>query len=133
MAMLPQTTINDDGNSTSGTPYAGPYTGPDTIQENGLTFLDITRPVILHDAIAFLQGSNSAPVQNHAYLISEGNVQNVVAVLYANQLNASNNQRVVPKLSFKPGQKLFIRAVQLTEASTAAAEATTLILSWSGQ
>ena len=63
--MLPQSTIDDPGNATVGTPYGGPFTGPDTFQESGLTFLDITRAVTLKDAIAFLQGSNSAPVQNH--------------------------------------------------------------------
>lgn len=131
--MLPQSTINDAGNATSGTPYGGPFTGPDTFQETGLTYQDITRKVSLHDAVAFLQGSASAPVQNHAYLISKGTVQNVVAVLYSNQLNPANNQRVVPKLQFAPGDKIFIRAVQLSEATTAAAEATTLVMSWSGQ
>ena len=132
-SMLPQATINDAGNATEGTPYQGPYTGPDTFQETGLTYQDITRKVQLKDAVAFLQGSASAPAQNHAYLLSKGTVQNVVAVMYSNQLNPGNNQRVVPKLNFVPGDKIFIRAVQLSEAATAAAEATTLVLSWSAQ
>lgn len=129
-SMLPQSTINDAGNATTGTPYGGPYTGPDTFQETGLTYQDITRKVTLHDAVAFLQGSSAAPSENHAYLISKGTVQNVIAVLYSNQLNPANNQRVVAKLQFSPGDKIFVRAVQL---SGAAAEATTLVLSWSGQ
>lgn len=131
MPMLPQSTINDAGNATVGTVYGGPFTGPDTFQESNLDFLDITRPVELKDAVAFLQDSASAPSENHAYLISEGNVQNVVAALFSNQLDPANSQRVVPHLKFKPGAKLFVRAVQLSEAATAAAEATTLVLSWS--
>jgi len=131
--MLPQSTINDAGSATAGTPYGGAFTGPDTFQETNLAYQDITRKVVLKDAVAFLQNSSSAPAQNHAYLISLGTVQNVVAVLYSNQLNPANNQRVVPKLSFNPGDKIFVRGVQLTEASTAAAEATTLVLSWSSQ
>lgn len=133
MAMLPQASINDPGSATAGLPYQGPFTGPDTFQESGLSFLDVDRDITLHDAIAFLQNSSSAPAQQHAYLISKGNVSNVVGVLYSNQLNPANNQRVIPKLKFKPGDKIFIRAVQMSEASTAAAEPTTLVLSWSGQ
>lgn len=129
--MLPMSTINDAGSSTAGSPYAGPFTGPDVFQESGLTFLEVTQKVELSDAVAFLQNASTAPVQNHAYLISKGNVQNVVAVLYSNQINPANTQRLVPsKISFAPGDRIFVRAVQLTEASTAAAEATTLILKW---
>ncbi len=129
--MLPQSTINDAGSATAGTPYGGPFTGPDTFLESGLTFLDVTQDVLLQDAVAFLQDSSSAPAQQHAYLISKGNVQNVVAVMYSNQLNPANNQRVIPKgVMFKAGDRVFVRAVQMTEASTAAAEATTLVLSW---
>lgn len=129
--MLPMSSINDAGSATAGTPYGGAFTGPDTFQESGLTFLDVTQKVTLADAVAFLQGSASAPAQNHAYLISKGNVQNVVAVLYSNQLNPANTQRVIPKgVKFDSGDRVFIRAVQLTEATTAAAEATTLVLQW---
>ena len=130
MVMLPQSSINDAGNATAGTPYGGPFTGPDTFQENGLTFLDVDRDVVLGDAVAFLQGSASAPAQNHAYLLAVGNVQNVILVMYSNQLNPANNQRVVPKIKISKGQVVYIRAVQLTEAATAAAEATTLVLKW---
>ena len=129
--MLPQSTINDAGSATAGTPYGGAFTGPDTFQETGLAFQDITRDVVLKDAVAFLQGASTAPVQNHAYLISKGTVQNVVALMYSNQLNPANTQRIVPRLKFAKGDKIFLRAVQLTEATTAAAEATTLALSWS--
>lgn len=129
--MLPQSTINDAGNATAGTPYGGPFTGPDVFQESGLTFLDVTQKVDLSDAVAFLQNSSSAPAQQHAYLISKGNVQNVVAVMYSNQLNPANNQRVIPKkIMFEAGDRVFVRAVQMSEAATAAAEATTLVLSW---
>lgn len=129
--MLPQSTINDDGNATSGTPYGGPFTGPDTFQESGLTFLEITQAVELSDAVAFQQNSASAPLQNHAYLISKGNVQNVIAVMYSNQLNPTNNQRVIPKnIQFAAGDRVFVRAVQLTEPSSPGAELTTLVISW---
>jgi len=129
--MLPMSSINDAGSATAGTVYGGAFTGPDTVQESGLTFIDVTQKVTLEDAVAFLQGSASAPAQNHAYLISKGNVQNVVAVLYSNQLNPANTQRMIPKgVSFQAGDRLFIRGVQLTEATTAAAEATTLVLKW---
>lgn len=128
--MLPQATINDAGNATVGTPYGGPFTGPDTFQESNLTFLDIDRAVMLADAVAFLQNSASAPAQNHAYRICKGTIQNVVAVLYSNQLDPANSQRVVPALKFSPGDKIFVTAVQLSEATTAAAEETTLVLSW---
>lgn len=132
--MLPQSTINDAGNSTSGTPYGGPFTGPDTFQESGLTFLEVTQAIELSDAVAFLQNSSDAPTQNHAYLVSKGNVQNVVAVMYSNQLNPANTQRLIPKkIQFKPGDRVFVRAVQLSEASTPAAEATTLVLNWMPQ
>ena len=133
MSMLPQASVNDPGNATSGAPYQGPYTGPDTFQESGQTFLNIERDVTLRDAVAFLENSADAPAQQHAYLISKGTIQNVVAVLYSNQLNPANTQRVVPKLSFKKGDTIYIRGVQMSEPATAAAEATTLVLSWSGQ
>lgn len=129
--MLPQSTINDAGNSVVGTPYGGPFTGPDPFSESGLTFLDVTRQVVLKDAISVLAGSASPPVQQHAYLISKGTLQNVIAVIYSNQINPSLNQRIVPKLKFAVGDKVYIRAVQMSEASTAAAEPSTLILSWS--
>lgn len=130
MSMLPQATLNDAGDATGGTPYGGPFTGPDVFQETGQEFLVFDRNVTLGDAVAFLQNSAAAPSQNHAYLLSVGSVQNVVGVLYSNQLNPANNQRVVPKLKFGAGQTLYIRAVQLSEAGTAAAEATTLVLKW---
>ena len=129
--MLPMSSLNDAGSATPGSPYAGPYTGPDTFLESGLTFLDITQKVTLKDAVAVLQNSASPPVQNHAYLLSKGNVQNVVAVLYSSQLSPANTQRLIPSgVSFVAGDRVFIRAVQLSEAATAAAEPTTLILKW---
>lgn len=127
--MLPQNTINDDGNATVGTIYGGPFTGPDTFQETNETFLVFDRDVTLKDAISQLS-TGAAPGQSHAYLIAVGNVQNVVAVLQSTQLPPNSQFRHVPALKFKKGEVLYIRGVQLSEASTAAAEATVLVLSW---
>ena len=127
--MLPQNTFNDAGSATAGTIYGGPFIGPDTCQENGLTFLVIDRDVTLKDAIAQL-GNGANPGQSHAYLISVGDVQNVVAVLYSTQLPPNSQYRHVPPVKFKKGETIYIRGVQLSEASTAAAEATVLVLSW---
>jgi hypothetical protein len=57
-----------------------------------------------------------------------GNVQNVVAVLYSTQIPPNSLYRTVPRLVFNAGDTLYIRGVQLSEASTPAAEATNLIL-----
>ncbi|MEM4067328.1 MAG: hypothetical protein QXV17_10775 [Candidatus Micrarchaeaceae archaeon] len=127
--MLPSNTIVDAGSSTAGTIYGGPFTGPDTVLETNLQFLNIDKDVVLQDAIAQLS-NGTAPTQAHAYLISVGNLQNVVAILYSTQLPPNSQYRKVPKLLFKAGQTVFFRAVQLSEASTAAAEATQLVLMW---
>ena len=127
--MLPQNTFNDAGSAKAGTIYGGPFIGPDTCQENGLSFLVLDRDVTLKDAISQLSdGSN--PTQSHAYLISVGDVQNVVAVVYSTQLPPNSQYRHVPPLAFKKGETLYIRGVQLSEASTAAAEATVFVMSW---
>ena len=126
---MPQNTFNDAGSATAGTIYGGPFIGPDTCQENGLTFLVVDRDVTLKDAIAQL-GSGANPGQSHAYLISVGDVQNVVAVLYSTQLPPNSQYRHVPPVKFKKGETIYIRGVQLSEATTAAAEATVLVLSW---
>ncbi len=128
--MLPQYTIDDAGNATAGTVYGGPYTGPDVFQETGNTFLVLEKDVTLKDAIAMLS-NGATPSQSHAYAISVGDVSNVVAYLYSAQLPPNSQYRVVPKLHFKKGETLYIRGIQLSEASTAAAEATNLILMWS--
>jgi len=127
--MLPQNTINDDGNATVGTIYGGPYTGPDVFQETNLAFLVLDRDVTLKDAIAQLS-DGSAPSQSHAYLLAVGDVNNSVVVLYSTQLPPNSQYRHVPPVKFKKGETLYIRGVQLSEASTAAAEATVLVLSW---
>lgn len=127
--MLPQSTINDAGNATAGSVYGGPFTGPDTFQENDLSFLVFDRDVTLKDAISQL-ASGAAPGQSHAYLLAVGDVNNVIAVLQSTQIPPSSQYRHVPPLKFKKGETLFVRGVQLSEASTAAAEATVLVLSW---
>jgi len=127
--MLPQNSVNDDGNATAGTIYGGPYTGPDVIQETGNPFLILDKDVELKDAIAQM-ADGTAPTQSHAYLISVNDVSNVVAVLYSTQIPPNSQFRHVPAIRFKKGETLYIRGVQLSEASTAAAEPTTLVLSW---
>lgn len=127
--MLPQNTFNDAGSSTAGTIYGGPFVGPDTCQENGLSFLTLDKDVTLKDAISQL-GDGSNPAQSHAYMISVGDVQNVIAVLYSTQLPPNSQFRHVPQLKFSKGETIYIRSVQLSEATTAAAEATVLVLSW---
>jgi len=125
--MLPQLTVLDPGSATAGTVYGGPYTGPDTFMENGQTQFVFPRRVALRDAIAQLP-NGQAPTQAHAYLLSIGNVQNVVAVLYSTQIPPNSLYRTVPHMLFAAGATLYVRGVQLSEASTAAAEATNLIL-----
>lgn len=129
MNLLPQNLINDAGSSSAGSVYGGPFTGPDSFQETGLTFLIFDRDVTLKDAISQL-GGGGAPTQQHAYLLSVGDTQNVVGVLYSTQLPPNSQFRHVVPLSFKKGETLYIRAVQLSEASTPEAEATQLVLSW---
>ena len=129
--MLPQNTFNDDGNASVGTIYGGPYSGPDTCQETNQSFLIFDRDVTLHDSIAMLS-DGSAPSQSHAYALAVGDVNNVVAVLYSAQLPPNSQYRSVPPLKFKKGETLYVRGIQLSEASTAAAEATDLVLSWAG-
>lgn len=127
--MLPQSTINDAGSVSIGTIYGGPFIGPDVFQETNQAFLVLDRDVTLKDAIAQLS-DGSAPSQGHAYLLAVGDVNNVVAVLQSTQLPPNSQYRHVPPLKFKKGETLYVRGVQLSEASTAAAEATVLVLSW---
>lgn len=127
--MLPQNTFNDNGSATAGTVYGGPFVGPDTCQESNNPFLVLDRDVTLKDAISMLS-DGSSPGQSHGYLISVGDTSNVVAVLYSSQIPPATQYRSVPPLKFKKGETLYVRGVQLSEASTAAAEATVLVLSW---
>lgn len=127
--LLPHANFSDDGNATVGTIYGGPFTGPDTCQETGLTFLQLDRDVTLQDAIASLD-DGTAPAQKHAYLISVGDTQNVVLIIQSVSVPPNSNQRVVTHYKFKKGQTLYVRAVQLSEAGAAAAEATNLLLAW---
>ena len=124
--MLPQATASDAGTATPGTIYGGAFTGPDSFLETNQTFLTIARNVVLKDAIAQLS-SGGAPSNAHAYLISVGNLQNVIAVLYSTQLPPNSQFRHVPPLRFNQGDIVFVRGVQL--AGTAA-EATQLVLSF---
>lgn len=126
---MPQNTINDAGSASVGTIYGGPYTGPDVFQETNLAFLVFDRDVVLKDAISQLS-DGSAPTQSHAYLLAVGDVNNAVVVLQSTQLPPNSQYRHVPPIKFKKGETLYIRGVQLSEASTAAAEATVLVLSW---
>ncbi len=130
--MNPTEIVSDPGNATAGNPYQGPYTGPDTFLDTGLTFLDVDADVIVDDMIAQLP-TGGAPSQLHAYLLSVNSPQNVVAIVYSSQISptASVNARIPPKVKLYKGERLFIRGVQMSEASTAAAEATQLILKFS--
>jgi hypothetical protein len=124
--MLPQATFSDSGNATAGTVYGGPYTGPDTVMETNLSFLDVTENVKIRDAIAQLV-SGAAPAQQHAYLVSVGDVTNVVGVIYSTQIPPNSNLRTPPPLKFAKGERVFVRGCQLSGSS---AEATQLVLSW---
>jgi len=125
--MLPQLTVSDPGSATAGTPYGGPFTGPDQFLENGQTQFTFPRRVALRDAIA-QQPNGSAPAQLHAYMLAVGTVQNVVAILYSTQIPPNSLYRTVPHIIFNAGVTLYVRGVQMSEASTAAAEPTQLIL-----
>jgi hypothetical protein len=123
--MLPQATFTDTGEvGTGNTIYGGPYTGPDTVLESGLSFLDITEDVILADAICQL-ATGAAPANQHGFLISVNDVTAVVGQLYSTQIPPNSNLRTAPRYKFKRGDRVFIRGVQLSGGS---AEATQLIL-----
>lgn len=124
--MLPQATLNSAGSATAGTIYGGAFEGPLTVQETNLTFIRLTRPVTLRDAIAG-SSTGAAAAQGHAYLIAVGNVQNVVGILFADALAPTSVVRHVTPFKFPAGVDLFVRAVQL---SGVAAEATVLKLFW---
>ena len=94
-------------------------------------FIYSTKYSLLMNIKAIAQlSSGAAPGQAHAYLVSVGDLQNVVVVLYSSQLVPGAAFRRVPKVKFKKGETLYVRGVQLSEATTAAAEATQLILNW---
>lgn len=126
--MLPSLSVNSNGSATAGTVYGGAFEGPLTVLESNLTFFDVDRDVELKDAVASITSTGDAAVQQHAYLVSIGDLQNVIGVLYANTLQPGSAARHAPKLKFPKGSVVFIRAVQMTEPSTAAAEATTLTI-----
>lgn len=122
--LLPQATFSSAGQNAANTIFGGPFEGPLTVQETNLTFLRIPRAVKLVDAVAGTT-AGAAAAQGHAYLLSHGNVQNVVAVLKASDLQPGSAQRHPPKLNLPPGD-WFVRAVQLSTGG--AAEATILTL-----
>jgi len=130
--MLPSAIFSDAGSATAGSIFGGPFSGPDTEQTTNLQYLIIDSDVYLSDAIANLS-TGAALTQAHAYLISIGNVQNVVAVLQSVQIPPNSNLRVVPNYHFRKGDQIFIRGVQLSEASTPAAEASILTLQFSSK
>lgn len=121
--MLPTIHVSDPGSATAGTIYGGPFLGPDTIQETSLAFFDIDRECSLQDAVAQLS-SGAAPAQGHAYLISVGDVNSVIAVLLASDILPTAVFRSVPAVKFHKGDRVFIRGVALT----AVLEATILTL-----
>jgi len=123
--LQPISRFSDAGTATVGPETAGPYAGPDVDNVTGLAFLDIDKPTTLNDAIAQL-AAGTAPAQQHAYLLSVGDVQSVVAVLYSTQIPPNSNLRVVPGLKFVKGERLFVRGVQFSGAQ----EATQLLLVW---
>jgi len=124
--MLPQAIFNDAGTAAVGTVFGGAYSGPDTDQQTNLAFLDITEDVWLTDAIVSL-ASGAAPAQQHAFLISANDLQNVIGHIFSTQVPPNSNLRVVPRFFFKRGTRIFIRGVQLSGAQ----EATVLVLTWS--
>lgn len=127
-ATMPEVTVNSAGAVAAGaTLFGGPYEGPLTIQETNLTFLRVTRPLTIKDAIAYITATGLAAAQVHAYLVCVDNVQNVVGILFAAQLQPGSAQRHAQALKIPAGHDLLIKAVQLTGA---AAEATTLIINW---
>ncbi len=124
--MQPQATIDSVGTATAGSVKAGPFEGPLTFEENGLSEMMLTRAVTLKDAVVQLD-TGAAPTQGHAFLICVDELTNTKATLYSGQLSPASAQRLVPKITFQAGRKLIVKAVQI---SGTAAEATQLILSW---
>jgi len=123
--MQPQTVWTDPGVATVGTIFGGPFAGPLTDQTTGLTFLDVDRNVTLYDAVASL-ATGAAFAQQHAYLVSVGDVQNVVGVILSTQVPPNSNLRRPPSLKFSAGQRVFVRSVQLSGAI----EAGQLLMLW---
>lgn len=127
--MLPTVHVNDAGTYAAGvtpTIYGGPFSGPDTVAETSLAFYDFDRDVTLQDAIASVSGGGN-PTYAHAYRLAVGDVNNVVAVLYANELQGGSVQRSVPAVKFKKGERLYVTGAQLTNSGSGA-EATVLML-----
>jgi hypothetical protein len=121
--MLPTVHVNDPGSATAGTIFGGAFLGPDTFQETNLAFYDIDRDCTLQDAIAGT-AAGAAAAQGHAYLLSIGDVNSVVHVFLAAEIQPTSVQRSVPAIRFKKGDRIFIRGVALT----AVLEATVLML-----
>lgn len=123
--MLPSASWNSAGSATPGTVAGGPFEGPLTCLETGLTFLRTTRAVNVVDATATLQ-TGGALAQGHAYLLCVGNITNVVAVFYSGDLQAGSAQRHSPNVKIPAGVDLLMKAVQFAGA----AEASTIKLYW---
>ena len=125
MPMLPEAIFSDAGTAAVGTVFGGAYSGPDTCQETNLAFLNITEEVELADAIAST-AAGAVLAQQHAYLIGVDNVQNVVGILFSQQMRPDTAMRTHAPLKFHKGQVLFVRGVQLSGAQ----EASQLTLLW---
>jgi hypothetical protein len=123
--MQPQSVFTDPGVATVGTIFGGPYAGPLIDQITGLTFLDVDKNVTLYDAVAGLT-TGAAFAQAHAYLVSIGDVQNVIAVIKSTQIPPNSNLRRPPSIKIPAGSRVFIRSVQLSGAQ----EAGELTLLW---
>lgn len=126
--MLQQYTINDPGSATPGVPLSGPYTTstPLTINELGLQELFVDEDVYLADAIC--DNNGAVPTQKHALVIYIDDLTKVAAIIYSTQVPPNSQQRTVPAFAVGAGHRLYFKAVQLSEPSTAAAEAVTWTL-----
>lgn len=126
--MLPNMHFDDTGANSVGTLYNGPFTGPDTCEETNLTYGEISESVELADAIAALS-TGAVPTEQHAYAIYKNDLSHQVAILKSSAIRPDYQGRKVTPLKFKPGDKIFVRGVQLSNTG-AAAEATVLDLTW---
>ena len=92
--MLPSASFNSVGSATPGTIFGGPFEGPLTCQETGLAFLRTDRAVTIKDSVAVLTSTGGALALNHAYLISVGNVQNVIGIIYSSDVTPGSARAV---------------------------------------
>jgi hypothetical protein len=121
--MMPHATVSSAGQNNAianPTPYNSapdPDTitgkaGPLTVQETGLTFLRVTRPVRLVDAVAST-AAGAALAQLHALSIFVGNIGNRVVTIYSNMVQPASAQRHPPAITLQAGFDVFFQAYQL--------------------